>query len=284
VAQSTRSPQPPREAAAGVWLFQSPLWQTNSALVERDRRVLLMDPAYFVPEIEVIRDETTRRTSEPPVLLLTHGDFDHTCGIPYFPDAEVVAGPETAERVASGDAAKYLSAGAEWGVEWPTDLRVDRTVEPGTFSSGPWTIEAIGSPSHGREGTSFAVLEDGVLFPGDHLSAITIPLLANLERAIDANEKLLDALGRLDLQLVAPGHGPAHTPDEARAIGEADLAYLRAIREAAREAVAAELPAGYALLHVYAVEPPRGDTPDFAIYGIRAGNAKVALAEAGGAG
>src|SRR3712207_7334264 len=53
------------------------------------------------------------------------------------------------------------------------------------------------SPSHGREGASFALLDEGILFPGDHLSAITIPLLAGLERAIAANEALLEALDSL---------------------------------------------------------------------------------------
>jgi hydroxyacylglutathione hydrolase len=278
MAPNTDPPQPPREAIPGVWLFQSPLWQTNSALVERDGRVLLMDPAQFLPEIEAIRAETARRTSESPFLLLTHGDFDHTCGIPYLPDAEVIAGEETSARVASGAASEYLvSAGPEWGVEWEPSLRVDRTVGPGTFTAGPWTVEAIAAPSHGREGTAFAVLDEGVLFPGDHVSAITIPLLANLERAIDANEKLLAALDRLDLQLVVPGHGPAHTPAEARRIAEEDLAYLRALRDAAREAVVEGLPSAFALLHVCEVEPPRGDTLDFAIYGIPTSNAKLAL-------
>jgi hydroxyacylglutathione hydrolase len=278
---NTDPPRPPREVLRGVWLFQSPLWQTNSALVERAGRVLLLDPAYFHPEIEAIRREAMRRSQDAPSVLLTHADFDHTCGVPYLPNAEVIAGEETAERVASGAASEALvSAGPEWGVTWEAQLRVDRIVNPGIFACGPWTVEAIAAASHGREGTSFAVLDDGVLFPGDHLSTITVPLLTSLERAIEANERLLDALGRLDLALVVPGHGPEHTPEEARRIGEEDLAYLHALREAAREAVAEGIPDGYALLRAYEVEPPRSDTCDFAIYGIRAGNARVAVAEA----
>jgi len=262
-----------------VRLFQSPLWETNSALLERDGEVLLSDPAFFVPEIEQIRETAGGR---PTHLVLTHADFDHTCGIPFLPDAQVVAGPDTADVVASGAADDGLAAGAEWGVDWPRGVRVDRTVEAGTmFAAGPWTVEAIAAPSHGREGLGFAVLEEAVLFAGDHLSAITIPLLARLGPAIEANERLLEALGRLSPETVVPGHGPTHTTQEARTIGEADLAYLRALAAAAREAVEEGLAPGYALLHVYAVEPPRGDPPDFAIYGIRAANARAALAEAG---
>jgi hypothetical protein len=54
------------------------------------------------------------------------------------------------------------------------------------------------------------------------------------------------------------------------------------VRDAARESVEQGLAPGEALLHVYAVEPPRADSDDFAVYGIRAGNAKAALSEATG--
>ena len=78
-----------------------------------------------------------------------------------------------------------------------------------------------------------------------------------------------------------PGHGRVLSPAEAREIGQADLAYLRSLQRSAREAVERRLAPGDALLHVYAVEPPRPDTDDFAVYGIRAGNARLALEEAG---
>jgi hypothetical protein len=69
-------------------------------------------------------------------------------------------------------------------------------------------------------------------------------------------------------------------PAEAERVGEADLAYLRALSAAAGEAVAGELSPGFALLHVHAVEPPRSDAEDFAVYGIRTGNARAALEQA----
>jgi glyoxylase-like metal-dependent hydrolase (beta-lactamase superfamily II) len=281
-----RTPAPPIDAGEGVWIFQSPLWQTNAALIERGGDVLLCDPAFYEPEIEAIRGEVERRTERAPVLLVTHADFDHTCGIPWFPAAQVLAAPDTAEVIRSGAAAESLTAsGPDYGVHWRADLRVDHVLEPGaTTKVGPWTVETIAAPSHGREGAAFAVLGAGVLLAGDHLSAITIPLLVGLASAIEANRRLLDAFERLDLRLVVPGHGRAHMPDEARRIGEADLAYLEGIAAAAREAVTDGLPPNDALLHVYAVEPPRGDTPDFAVYGIRAANARVALDEAAAAG
>jgi glyoxylase-like metal-dependent hydrolase (beta-lactamase superfamily II) len=272
-----------RDLGEDVWQFTSPLWQTNSVLAIKPREALLCDPALTPHEIEAIRSEAAERADRGAHLLLTHADFDHTCGIAYFPNATVVAGAETARRVTSGAVAEDLgSAGAEWGLSWATEgLRVDRVVGPGTeFACGAFRLAAIDAPSHGREGLAYALLEQGVLLPGDHLSAITYPLLAgSLVRAMQACERLLEALDANPPRWIVPGHGPALPVAEARAVGEADLAYVQSLAAAAREARSLGLPPGHALLHVYEVEPPRANTDDFEIYGIRAGNARRALAE-----
>lgn len=78
-----------------------------------------------------------------------------------------------------------------------------------------------------------------------------------------------------------PRHGRPLDALEARRIGAADLAYLDRLTEAAPEASDLSLPPGHALLHVYAVDPPRPNTDDFEVYGLRAANARTALAEFG---
>lgn len=271
----------PVDLGEGVWHYQTPLWQTNSLLVVGGRETLLCDPAYTVEEIGAIRERALESGSVTQ-LVVTHADYDHVSAIGFLPEATVVAGSETGAALASGAAASGLAAAAvEWGIPWSTELRVDRIVEPGTFEAGAFRIEAIDAPSHGREGLAYVLVDQGVLFPGDHLSPISIPLLAgSLERAIAANERLLDAIARHELRWVVPGHGPVLSPAAAREIGEADLAYLTALRAAAAEAVADGLSPGWALLHAYAVDPPRPDTDDFAVYGIRTGNARLALEEA----
>ncbi len=272
-----------RDLGEGVWQFQAPLWQTNSLLALADGEALLCDPALAPEEIGAIRAEVEQRAEGPLHLLITHGDFDHICGIPYFGGAEVVAGEETARRIESGSVVEELqAAGAEWGFDWPTDgLRVDRVVAAGTeFDSGAFRVAAFDAPSHGRDGLAFVLPEQGVLLPGDHLSAITYPLLAESpRRAAAACERLIEALDRFELRWVVPGHGPALSAAEAQTIAEADLGYLRALEKAAREAVAEALSPGDALLHIFGVEPPRANTDDFEIYAIRAGNARLMLAE-----
>jgi len=268
------------DLGGGIRVFQAPLWQTNALVAVSGGDALLCDPAVTPDEIGAIVQEVHGRRS---FLVVTHADYDHVCGIPYLPDAEVVAGADTAAKIRDGSAAKGLeSGGAEWGVEWPKELRVDRVVEPGELELGSLRAAAIDCPSHGREGLGYVLLDQGILLPGDNLSAITIPLLGgSLHRALEAAKGLLLTLDRYELRNVVPGHGPVLTLEQARRIGEQDRDYLERLDEAAREAAAQGLSPGRALVEVFEVEPPRANTPDFEIYGIRAGNARLALGEHG---
>jgi glyoxylase-like metal-dependent hydrolase (beta-lactamase superfamily II) len=271
-----------RDLEEGVLQFQSPLWQTNSLLAVSEGQSLLCDPALTPEEVEVIGEEARQRGASSMHLLLTHADFDHTCGIASFPEAEICCGEETAELIRTGVAAGALrSAAPEWGVSWRDELRVDRVLVPDTEARlGPFWLFVLDVPSHGREGLGFVLRDQGILIAADNVSAVTFPLLGGpLERAREAQERLLEALDRYELRWVVPGHGPALAPEEARRIAQADLGYLERLGEAAGEAVERGLAPGYALLHVYAVEPPRQTTPDFEIYDVRAGNARSALAE-----
>jgi glyoxylase-like metal-dependent hydrolase (beta-lactamase superfamily II) len=275
----------PVDLGEGVRQYQTPLWQTNCLLALAGGEALLCDPSYTQEEIDGLREEVEEAGPSSVHVLVTHADYDHVCGLGAFPGATVAAVQGTASRMDDGSATAGLAAaGEEWGISWPlTGVRVDRTVAFGETQLGAFRVDVVDAASHGREGAAFVLVDQGVLFPGDHLSPITIPLLAgSLDAAIAANEALIEAIARHDLRWVVPGHGRTLSPGEAREIGEADLAYLRRLRDAAREAVDAGLAPGYALLHVHAVEPPRADTDDFAVYGIRTGNARVALEEAAG--
>ena len=265
----------------GVWLSQTPLWQTNAVLARSGDEALLCDPCYTPEEIERLAS-TAREAGGSIHLLITHGDFDHVCGIGYLPEATVIAGAATAERVTSGTAAAELAAaGADWGLEWKRELRIDRVVDPGRFECGAFAVEALEAPGHTADGLAYALLDQGILLPGDYLSDMTYPFIgAGLDQTIATTRRLLDALERLELRWVVPGHGRALTPDEARTVGEADIVYLEALERSAAEAHADGLSPGETLLHVFEVEPPRATTPDFEIYSLRAANARHVLASA----
>ena len=271
------------DLGVGVRQYQTPLWQTNCLLVLAGDEAVLCDPSYTQEELESLRAEVENERASAVHVLVTHADYDHVCGLGSFPGATVVAVAGTASRVEDGSAGDGLAAaGEEWGIAWSLDGRIDRTVDVGEVQLGAFPVDVVDAPSHGREGAAFVLPDQGILFAGDHLSPITIPLLAgSLQAAVAANEALLDALDRHELRWIVPGHGRVLSPAEAREIGQADLEYLQSLQRSAREAVERRLAPGNALLHVYAVEPPRPDTDDFAVYGIRGGNARLALEEAG---
>jgi len=274
-----------QDLGGGVFQFQTERWQTNAVLAAAGGQALLCDPSWEPAEIEAIRAEAARLAGGATHLLITHGDYDHVCGIGFFPGATVVAGEETAARIESGAAAKGLrSAEKEWGIEWRTDLRVDRVAAAGeVLSLGAFRAKAIEARGHVADGRAYVLLDQGVLRPGDYLSAMTYPFVVDsIGRYRAASARLLAAIEEHDLRWVVPGHGPPLAPDEGRAVGEADDAYLAALQEAAREAVAAGLAPSPALLHVYAVPPPRATTDDFEIYDLRVWNAKKALEEVRG--
>ena len=265
----------------GVWLSQTPLWQTNAVLARSGSDTLLCDPCFTPDEIERLV-AFARESGGPIQLLLTHGDFDHVCGIGYVPEALVVAGAATTERIRSGTAGEQLAAaGAEWGVTWPTGLRVDRVIEPGLVECGAFHVEVIEAAGHTDDGLAYVLVDQRVLLPGDYLSDMTYPFIGGaLEEAIATVRRLLGALERHDLRWVVPGHGRALTPEEATAVGTSDLVYLEALARTAAEAEADGLSPGQALLHVFEVEPPRETTPDFEIYALRSANARSVLAHA----
>ena len=173
----------------------------------RAPEALLCDPSYTQQELEELQDEVRDAKAERVHVLVTHADYDHVCGLAAFPEATVVAGEATTARIEDGAALAGLSAAAtEWGIDWALDgLRVDRAVTPGEVQLGSFRVAVVDAPSHGREGVCFVLLDQGVLFPGDHLSPITIPLLGgSLEAAIQANRALLEALDDHDLRLGRP--------------------------------------------------------------------------------
>ena len=99
----------------------------------------------------------------------------------------------------------------------------------GDVDLGTFRVAVIDAASHGREGLAYVLLEQGILLPGDNLSAITIPLLAgSLARAREATERLLAALDRYTLRHVVPGHGPVLTPERGAADRRAGSALPRA--------------------------------------------------------
>ena len=166
------------------------------------------------------------------------------------------------------------------GTAWAGGPRVDRILTAGEeFECAGFAVRAVDARGHTADGLAYVFPDLRLLVPGDYLSSITFPFVTgSLNETIATHERLLAELAE-GIDFVVPGHGPAHDGETATAIARADLAYLQELASVTRQALAEDISHGDALLAAYAVAPPRPNTDDFEVYGLRALNCRAALDE-----
>jgi glyoxylase-like metal-dependent hydrolase (beta-lactamase superfamily II) len=241
--------------------FEASLWGTTSLLVLGEDESLVVDPAISADEVAGIGRRALELDAPVRHVLITHGDWDHVCGIGAFPDAVAVMGEETAERVA-GNAAESIKRAAEhYGLEVAGPPRVDQTFARGSaIALGSLLIETFPLTGHTEDGTGYRIRDLGVLVVGDHLSSVEFPFARSPAAYRFTLAGLIETLRADPPETVIPGHGPPLDPEEALRIAEADLAYLRSLHAAAAGAATREAAHAAAA----AVELPRDCAPDLA--------------------
>jgi glyoxylase-like metal-dependent hydrolase (beta-lactamase superfamily II) len=261
--------------------FESALWQTSSLLLVGDGDAVVVDPCISAAEVARIAGRAAELGTRVSHVLVTHADWDHVCGIAGFPDATATMGPRTAEIVAGGTLPELLAArAAAYGLELEGEPRVDRVLEPGVAHQvGPFVVETIALAGHTADGTGYRIRELDLLAVGDHLSAVEFPFASSTSEYRATLERLLELLRDDPPATVVPGHGPSLSAAEAVRIAEADLSYLRALRDAVATAPDDRARARAAAL---AVPLPRQAPDDLA--GMHAGNVELQLEELGPAG
>ena len=256
--------------------FESSLWQTSSLLLVADAEAVVIDPCISTDEVARIAGRAATLGARVTHVLVTHADWDHVCGIAAFPDAVATMGSRTAEIVAGGGLGELIRKRAttyELAIEG--DPRVDRALTVGVAHQiGPFAAETIALRGHTDDGTAYRIRELDLLAVGDHLSAVEFPFASTTSEYRTTLASLIDLLRNDPPAHVMPGHGPALTAAEALTIAEADLAYLRAIRDAVVEARGDRDQARSAAM---AVSPPRPAADDLGQ--MRAGNVEAQVEE-----
>ena len=213
--------------------FEAALWSTTSLLVVADGESLVVDPAITSEEVARITARATELGAPIGHVLITHGDWDHVCGIGAFPDAVAVMGEETAERVETSGADSVRRAAEENGIEVPGALRVDRTFARGAaIELGPFVVETFPLVGHTEDGTGYRIRDLGLLVVGDHLSPVEFPFARSPAAYRFTLAGLIETLRADPPATVIPGHGSPLELDDALRIAEADLAYLRSLHAA----------------------------------------------------
>jgi glyoxylase-like metal-dependent hydrolase (beta-lactamase superfamily II) len=253
--------------------FEAALWSTTSLVLLGGGEAVVVDPCISADECRRISTWVDEQRATVTDVLVTHGDWDHVCGLAAFPDAAATMSEATAARVRdpSDAVAAMRQAGEKYDIAFAGSPRVDRTFRAGSaIEAGPFTVETFPLRGHTADGVGYRVRELGVLLVGDHLSPVEFPFASSTAEYRQTLAGLVDVLRRDPPRVVFPGHGAPLSAAEALALAEADLEYLHKLRDAAlaggREAA-------------LAVPPPRTGPDDLATE--RAANVEAQLVELG---
>ena len=157
--------------------FEAFLWRTSSLLVVAEGESLVVDPAISADEVAGIDRRALELGAPVRQVLITHGDWDHVCGIGGFPDAVVAMGEETAAKVEDGSRVQSIQRAVEaYGFVPSGSPRVDKTFARGSaVALGEFVVETFPLVGHTPDGTGFRLRELGLLVVGDYLSAVEFP-------------------------------------------------------------------------------------------------------------
>jgi glyoxylase-like metal-dependent hydrolase (beta-lactamase superfamily II) len=244
--------------------FEGFLWKTTSLLVFAHGESLAVDPAISADEVAGIGRRALELGAPVRHVLITHGDWDHVCGIGGFSDVEVAMGEETGDKVASGKADQSVRRAAEhYGFVPAGTPRVDRTFRRGSaVALGPFVVETFPLVGHTDDGCGFRLRDRGLLIVGDYLSAEEFPFATSPSAYRITLAGLIEMLREDPLQTVIPGHGLPLQALDALSIAEADLSYLRSLYAAVVDALSGEGTRDDARAAGLAVELPRECPPD----------------------
>jgi hydroxyacylglutathione hydrolase len=244
--------------------FEGFLWKTTSLLVFAQGESLAVDPAISADEVAGMGRRGLELDAPVRQVLITHGDWDHVCGIGGFPDAEVAMGEETGEKVASGKADQSVRRAAEhYGFVPAGSPRVDQTFRRGlAVALGPFVIETFPLVGHTADGSGFRLRDYGLLIVGDYLSTEEFPFATSPSAYRIALAGLIEMLREDPPETVIPGHGPPLQALDALSIAEADLSYLRSLHAAVVDALSRDGTREEARAAGLAVDLPRECPPD----------------------
>lgn len=229
----------PRLLGPEVTVFQSRLFQMNSALIASGDGVALVDPGVLPDELDGIAAEVAGR----PVTLVvqTHWHWDHVAGLGRWPDAPLLASGRYLEMLAGRGAemreevSREASAYADRGVPEP-ELRAPTLAISGEGPVGSllpgWT--AIPVPGHTPDMLAVFHEATGTCLCADLGSDIEPPTLdGSSGEFLRSVERLLE----LPIVTLMPGHGSVAEGQAVRQRLEFDRAYLAGLREAVARAV-----------------------------------------------
>jgi glyoxylase-like metal-dependent hydrolase (beta-lactamase superfamily II) len=166
-----------------VRLTSSALYRTASGVVAgRDGAVLLVDPGVLPDELAGLAAELTAAGLRPAAGVATHAHWDHVLWAGGLGPAPRFATRATAELVAARRGELVERPLAEWGDEHYVrfDVKLAGRLEAAPDDGAiPWPgppVRLMPAGGHCPGHAAVLVPDDGVVFAGDMLSELEVPL------------------------------------------------------------------------------------------------------------
>jgi glyoxylase-like metal-dependent hydrolase (beta-lactamase superfamily II) len=177
---------------------------TNTYLVGQSR-VIVIDPGPNDPaHVSAVLEQARAGAGEIAMVLVTHSHADHLGAAAALAAAE----PQAPVR--------------RWGAG-PAPLADGETIDADGTS-----LRALHTPGHAEDHVAFHWPDERVLFSGDLILGSGTVVLQARDGALDEYLASLERVARLDLAVIAPGHGPVIADPAARV---ADYLAHRRMRE-----------------------------------------------------
>jgi glyoxylase-like metal-dependent hydrolase (beta-lactamase superfamily II) len=227
-----------------VLVHQSELLQNNTAVVQGEAGVLLIDAGITGDEMACLANDLRELGQPVAAGFSTHPDWDHVLWhadlgeAPRYGTARCAAYMRDLLSKRDWKARTAEGLPPEIAEETPLDLFGLLTGLSAETTQIPWDgpeVRIIEHPAHAQGHAALLVEERGVLVAGDMLSDLFVPM-PNFEEAADPVEDYLAGLLLLegvadDVDVVIPGHGSVGGAGQARARIELDRAYIHALRD-----------------------------------------------------
>ncbi|MCY0863425.1 MAG: MBL fold metallo-hydrolase [Sulfobacillus sp.] len=201
-----------------VYLFTSVMQQLNTVAIRTSHDLIVIDPGFFPDEIQAIRDwSLSQRPTSIRAVLLTHSDFDHVAGAPYFPTYDLLVSSRwdrnnealSLRALERFDTEFYLDR--PWSPEPMAPLTRYQALADG-MTYGPLQVFHI--PGHTRD--SISVVYQNLYVVGDYLSALEFPFInSSSTDYLNSLTRMQHLIAEYAIDLVVSQHGPpARGPDE----------------------------------------------------------------------
>ena len=227
-----------REVADGVFAYVQATGGfciANAGLIVGPEGAIAVDALFIPPMTRAFQAEIRRRTAKPiRQLINTHHHVDHTLGNEHFADVDIIAHVRCRQEIERvGVPRERLTAVAP---HFAADLEGAQVRPPNlTFADrmslflGERRIELMHlGTAHTVDDVLVYLPQEKVLFAGDVAFHYVTPLA--FEGHISGWLRVIDAIEKMDVETIVPGHGPVGDKSDLREMRD----YFALLRREAR--------------------------------------------------